>query len=48
VTPEKLQQTAEKVGVMVTELTPNHPNWVRLPDIPQDPVPEEREDPVWR
>jgi hypothetical protein len=29
-------------------LTANHPNWVRLPDIPQDPVPEERENPVWR
>jgi hypothetical protein len=28
-------------------LTANHPNWVRLPDIPQDPVPEERENPVW-
>jgi hypothetical protein len=28
-------------------LTPNHPNWVRLPDIPQDPPPDERENPVW-
>jgi len=24
-------------------LTANHPGWMRLPDIPQDPVPEERE-----
>ena len=26
----------------------NHPGWVRLPDIPQEPTPEERENPVWR
>ena len=28
--------------------TANHPGWMRVPDIPQDPPPEERENPVWR
>jgi hypothetical protein len=28
--------------------TANHPCWMRVPDIPQDPPPEERENPVWR
>jgi hypothetical protein len=26
----------------------NHTGWMRVPDIPQDSSPEERENPVWR